>query len=71
MSYRPREFFVDLVFTITLTVFNVVFHQHFWEIYEHDKDKNKLRHHHVIPMVCTLIEQSSRPISMQEVVQLL
>ena len=50
---------------------SVVFHQHFWEIYEHDKDKDKLRHHHVIPMVCTLIEQSSRPISTQEVVQLL
>ena len=27
------------------------------------KVKNKLRHHHVISMVCTLIDQSSQPIS--------
>ena len=51
MSYRPWKFFVDLFFTITLTVFNVIFHQHFWEIFERDKDRNKLCHHHVIPMV--------------------
>ena len=35
------------------------------------KVKNKLRHHHVISMVCILIDQSSRPISAREILQLL
>ena len=35
------------------------------------KEKNKLCHHHVIPIVCTLSDHSSRPISAREIAQLL
>ena len=45
-------------------------HWRFRENCVHKKEKDKL-HHHVISMVCTLIDQSSRPISMREIAQLL
>ena len=34
------------------------------------KEKNKLRHHNVIFMVCTLIDRSFYPMSLQEIAQL-
>ena len=37
----------------------------------HEKEKNKLCHHHVISMVCTLIKCSFPPIIAQEIGQLL
>ena len=42
---------------ITLTVFDVHFRWSFSENLARKKEKNKLRHHHVISMICTLIEQ--------------
>ena len=34
-----------------------------------EKEKNKFCHHHIISMVCTLIEHSSQPISVWEIAQ--
>ena len=34
------------------------------------KEKNKLRHHNIISMVCTLIDRSFYPMSLQEIAQL-
>ena len=54
-------------FTMTLTVLNV----HSSWTFLAEKEKNKLRHHWAISIVCTLIEQSSLPISAREIAQLL
>ena len=35
-----------------------------------NKEKNKLRHHHVTYVVCSIIDDSSRPISAREITQL-
>jgi len=51
---------------ITLTVFDVHFRWSFLENRMHDKEKNKLCHHHITSIVCTLIKHSSWPISAWE-----
>ena len=47
---------------------DVHFHSRFLESRVRTKEKNKLRHHHVISMRCAraLIDHSSRPISVQK-----
>ena len=35
-----------------------------------NKEKNKLRHHHITYMVCSIIDDSFRPISAREIAQL-
>ena len=62
---------VDLVFTITLRIFYVHFHSRFLESCACKEVKNKLHHHHVISMVCAVINHSSQPISTQEITHML
>ena len=53
---------------ITLTVFYVHFRWSFLENRTRYKEKNKLRHHHITSIVCTLIKHSSWPISAREII---
>ena len=46
-KYRPWKIVVDLLFTITKTVFDVNFRWSFSENRARKKEKNKMRHHHV------------------------
>ena len=62
---------VDLLFTTAFTVFDVQLGGSFsWKSCA-KTEKNKLRHHHVISTVCTLIDRSSRPIIVRVIGQLL
>ena len=68
-AYRPWKIFVDLSFTIILTVFDVHFRWNYSENRPRKKEKNKLRHHQVTSIVCCLIDHSSRPaLSAQEII---
>lgn len=53
---------------ITLTVFDVHFRWSFLENRTRYKEKNKLGHHHITSIVCTLIRHSSWPISAREII---
>ena len=46
-------------------------HRQFLMSVARPREKNKLPHHHVISMVCTLIKHRSPPTSGREIVQLL
>ena len=59
---------VDLLFTITLTILTSISVAR--EREKKKQTKNKLCHHQVISVVCTLIEHSSRQISSREIAQL-
>ena len=62
------EFSVDLSFTMVLTVFDVHFRRNYSENRPRKIEKNKLRHHRVIFIVCCLIDHSSRPFNTQEII---
>ena len=54
---------------LSIDSFDVHFRSDFTENRAREKEKNQLCHHHVISMVCTLIEHP--PISEREIAQLL
>lgn len=60
--FEVGSFLWKIYFTITLTVIDVHFRWNLSGNYVCEK-KNKLCHHHIIFMVCTLINRSSWPIS--------
>ena len=64
---RPWKIAVDLFFTVTLTVFVVHVRTRFAENRLWERKKNELRHLHFISMVCTVTDNSSRPISGREI----
>ena len=57
-----RKIIVDFFFNNNIDSFVVHFRRSFPENRAFEKEKSKLRHHHVISIVCTLIKHSSRPI---------
>ena len=61
ITEQPWKIVVDLLFTITLTILKSISVAR--ERERKKETKNKLCHHHVISVVCTLIEHSSRQIS--------
>ena len=58
-------------FVSTITQFWRLFPLKFFGKLRKEKETNKFYNHHVISMVCTLIQCSSRPISAWEIAQLL
>ena len=61
-----RNCYPLVFFIITLTVFtSISVEVSGSEIRAHDKENNKLRHYHVISIVCTLTEYSSRATSVR------
>lgn len=66
MRVQTLKIVVNLFFKITLTVLMPFPLTVLSKSHTHKKEKNKVCHHNIISMVFTLIEHSSRPISMQE-----
>ena len=70
-NQKPQQNYCQFFFNNSIDSFDVHLRRSFSENRALEKEKTKLRHHHVISMVCTLIEQRSSPISAREIAQLL
>ena len=68
---EPTKNIVFDIFTITLVDVEIHLDSSFSKIRAEKKDKNKLCHHHIISMVCNLIDRTSRQKSTREIAQLL
>ena len=68
-SVQTMESYCRFVFYHNIDSFDVYFCWTFSVARPREKEKNKLRHHHVISTLCTLNERSSRPISVWEIAQ--